>query len=156
MRGFYDDFDLRPEHQPQYHHSGRRYDLEDQYGEFNGGSEGSSEDERAYERSYSERGFATIPPSHEEIVRHDPYQRSKTDIKFTVEPHELERHERGAFRDDRDSRYFTMHPKRPEYRDELEQRQYEHSRAHYDDYNYSHEMVHHDTVKPIYRDEHHL
>ena len=81
----------------------------------------------AYAGFHDERGFGKIHPTHEDDIRHDPYQRSKSYMKFTVEPHELERHERGAFRDSEDSRYFTMHPKKQGYRDELEKRHFEHA-----------------------------
>ena len=52
-------------------------------------------------------------------------------MRFTAAPHELSRHERGAFPDEHDSRYFSMNPKLPEYREQTEQRRSEHVRAHY-------------------------
>ena len=99
IRGFYDEDQLFG-HPSEQHH---RMPMDDDY-----------------ERSQFARGFAMIPPSHEEIIMHDPYQRGKAHHKFFAQENELERHERGAFRHEPDSRYFTMHPKRPEYREELD------------------------------------
>ena len=62
----------------------------------------------------------------------DNYHHTTQHRKVYAEPHELERHERGAFRDHEDSRYFTMHPKRKEYREETDHRRYEHLKEHED------------------------
>ena len=107
MRGFYDDFpkEKRPVHVRQPHHRDQQY-----YHEM--GVYPESHAEEAYERSHQGREFTTFMPSHEELARHSSYQRAK----HSAYPYESERHTRGAFRDDHDSRYFTMHPVRPEYR----------------------------------------
>ena len=56
------------------------------------------------------------------------YQRSKQHHKPVVERHELEKHDRGAFRDKQDASLFTMHPKRAFYKEELDMRRDEHAR----------------------------
>ena len=70
----------------------------------------------AIERSHEERGIGRVDDHFRDLVYEDPYQRQKMHQKFTVERSELERHDRGAFRDETDSSIFTMHPKRAEYR----------------------------------------
>ena len=98
MRGFYDDFH---EKTPDYH-------------------EQPDHDSRQHSEEYEPAGFGQDLLT--DLVRDDPYQRQKSHHKSTAQPHELERHQRGAFRDEADSSHFTMHPKKAEYQSEVDLR----------------------------------
>ena len=80
----------------------------------------------AIERSHHERGIGRA--EHQELAREDLYQRSKQHHKPVVDRHEFEKHERGAFRDEKDASLFTMHPKRAFYKEELDMKRDEHAR----------------------------
>ena len=141
MRGFYDDFTPQaravPAHTAPVHAPAHATVLHAPPTDFyesvaDAYYPAHSPEVEAYELSHGSRDIGQIHPGHADAIHYDPYQRGKAHIKRYAEPHELQRHERGAFPSQQHPRQFTMHPKKPQYRSEDEQKQFEHAQNFYE------------------------
>ena len=88
MRGFYDDFERVPP-QVEHHHWERTHERMPEQHSFYHLDDAEKvvkyhQPAVEYEVSHDERGFMLIPPSHEELIQVDPYQRQKAHQTIVV------------------------------------------------------------------------